>query len=109
MANPRCWEGFGSGKERLKLFKGDVTVFNGSDGSEISMSDEFKTCLHQPWENALILKTVGRPHTLNFMLTKLKKKWQLAGQWQLTDLEQGFFVARLQLRADLDYVLIGSP
>ncbi|KAK3204901.1 hypothetical protein Dsin_018947 [Dipteronia sinensis] len=52
---------------------------------------------------------MGRPHTLNFMLTKLKPKWQFIGQWQLTDLEDGYFVARFQMREDLEYVLKDGP
>ncbi|KAK3184851.1 hypothetical protein Dsin_032137 [Dipteronia sinensis] len=75
----------------------------------MKLSPKLKEQLHKPWSNALILKNMGRSHTLNFMLTKLNQKWNLIGQWQLTDLGEGYFVARFQMKEDLDYVLIGGP
>ncbi|KAK0587068.1 hypothetical protein LWI29_016800 [Acer saccharum] len=50
-----------------------------------------------------------RPHTLNFILVKFRQKWQLIGQWQLTDLEDGYFMARFHMREDLEFVLTGGP
>ncbi|KAL5848536.1 hypothetical protein ACOSQ4_006549 [Xanthoceras sorbifolium] len=44
----RSEEGLGSGKERLKLFNEDVTIFDRLDGSEMSLYAEFKSCLHKP-------------------------------------------------------------
>ena len=52
---------------------------------------------------------MGRPHTLNFMLSRLQNKWQLLGQWQLTDLDDGYFVIRFQNVEDLEFVLTGGP
>ncbi|KAK3212009.1 hypothetical protein Dsin_016715 [Dipteronia sinensis] len=52
---------------------------------------------------------MGRSHTLNFMLSKLTQKWSLIGHWQLTDLGDGYFVARFQMKEDLDYVLTSGP
>ncbi|KAK3225795.1 hypothetical protein Dsin_005657 [Dipteronia sinensis] len=64
-----------------------------------------KEQLQKPWANALILKNMGRSHTLNFMLSKLSLKWSLIRHWQLIDLGDGYFVARFQMKEDLDYVL----
>ncbi|KAL5757024.1 hypothetical protein ACOSQ2_021770 [Xanthoceras sorbifolium] len=72
-------------------------------------SESVRKQLCKPWENALTLKLMGRPHTLSFMQAKLKQKWNLIGQWQLTDLEDGYFVARFQLKADLEMALTGGP
>ena len=73
------------------------------------LSQNLKEQLNKPWANALILKNMGRTHTLSFMLTKLTQKWNLIGQWQLTDLGDGYFVARFQMKEDLDHVLTGGP
>ncbi|KAK3222791.1 hypothetical protein Dsin_009816 [Dipteronia sinensis] len=64
-------------------------VSNGSGGPMMKLSPKLKEQLHKPWANALILKNMGRSHTLNFMVTKLTRKWSLLGQWQLTDLGEG--------------------
>ncbi|KAK3231897.1 hypothetical protein Dsin_003778 [Dipteronia sinensis] len=71
----------------------------------MKLSPKLKDQLQKPWANALILKNMGRVHTLNFVLTKLTQKWSLIGQRQLTDLGDGYFVARFQMKDDLDYVL----
>ncbi|KAL5840076.1 hypothetical protein ACOSQ4_012684 [Xanthoceras sorbifolium] len=109
MSSPTYWQGLGCRKERLRLGQGDLKYVEGSDGTEILFSEDLKKRLQKPWDNALILKNMGRPHSLNFMLAKLKQKWPLAGHWQLMDMEGGYFVARFQLKADLDMVLTEGP
>ncbi|KAK3184890.1 hypothetical protein Dsin_032176 [Dipteronia sinensis] len=64
----------------------------------MKLSSDLKVQLCKPWSNALILKIMRRPHTLNFI-----------GQWQLRDLEDGYFVVRFQMQEDLDFVLTGGP
>ncbi|KAK0591926.1 hypothetical protein LWI29_010382 [Acer saccharum] len=108
-SNPSNWSGFGTGNERLKIEEGDITFVEGTDGPSMKLSPELKIQLCKPWSNALILKIMGRPHSLNFMLLKLRQKWPLMGQWQLTDLEDGYFVARFQMHEDLEFVLTGGP
>ena len=108
-SNPNQWQGFGAGKDKLKIADGDITVTVGPTGPAMKLSDGLKTQLCRPWEKAVILKTMGRSHTLNFMHTKLKQKWNLHGNWQLTDLEDGYFVVRFQMEDDLEYVLTGGP
>ncbi|KAL5832770.1 hypothetical protein ACOSQ3_016444 [Xanthoceras sorbifolium] len=75
----------------------------------MKISESVEKQLWKPWESALFLKNMGRSHTLKFMQAKLTQKWPLVGQWQLTDMEDGFFVARFQLKTDLDMVLTGGP
>ncbi|KAL5763131.1 hypothetical protein ACOSP7_019395 [Xanthoceras sorbifolium] len=109
MVNPKCWKGFGAAKEKLKIDQGDCILTEGPEGPEMSLSEGLKAKLSKSWENALILKNIGRSHTLNFMTTKLKQKWRLIGQWQLTNLEEGYFIARFQFKADLENILTGGP
>jgi hypothetical protein len=86
-----------------------LRLYEGPDGPSMKLSPDLKVQLCKAWSNALILKVMGRPHTLNFMLQKLRQKWALIGQWQLTDLKDGYFVVRFQMQADLDFVLTGGP
>ncbi|KAK0578033.1 hypothetical protein LWI29_003961 [Acer saccharum] len=107
--NPNQWQGFSSGRGKLKISEGDITISEGLNGPSMKLSEDLKNQLCKPWSNALILKVMGRNHTLNFMQAKLRQKWQLIGHWQLTDLEEGYFVVRFQMLADLEYVLTEGP
>ncbi|KAK3195831.1 hypothetical protein Dsin_027141 [Dipteronia sinensis] len=109
MASPSSWSGFGASKERLKIEQDDVMISDGPNGPIMKLSPKLKEQLYKPWANALILNNIGRAHTLTFMITKLSQKWTLIGQWQLTDLGEGYFVARFQMKEDLDYVLTSGP
>ncbi|KAH7568757.1 hypothetical protein JRO89_XS06G0045300 [Xanthoceras sorbifolium] len=93
-------------KERVDNFK---TKLPGERILATGRDLELKSKLCKPWANALILKIMGRSHSLNFMIQKLTQKWSLVGQWQLTDLEYGYFVARFQFVVDLEYILTGGP
>ncbi|KAK2653253.1 hypothetical protein Ddye_013109 [Dipteronia dyeriana] len=46
---------------------------------------------------------------LNFMISKLRQKWSLIGNWRLTDLEYGYFVVRFQMPESLEFGLTGGP
>ena len=75
MSPPGSWSGFGGQHAKVEIGEGDVTVVVGPNGPAMKLSDSFKLQLCRPWTNALILKIMGRPHTLTFMLTKLRQKW----------------------------------
>ncbi|KAL5772021.1 hypothetical protein ACOSQ2_011945 [Xanthoceras sorbifolium] len=72
MAPPSSWEGFGSTKDKIAISKEDYNVSEGPEGKELILSENLKTKLSRPWENAVILKSMGRQHTLNFILPRLK-------------------------------------
>ncbi|KAK2647581.1 hypothetical protein Ddye_015070 [Dipteronia dyeriana] len=111
MANPNSWFDLGVNKEKLKIDSDDILMSDGPNGpmTMMKLSSKLKHQLHKPWVNALILKNMGRAHTLSFIITKLTQKWNLIGQWQLTDHGEGYFVARFQMKDDLDHVLTNGP
>ncbi|KAI9154263.1 hypothetical protein LWI28_023530 [Acer negundo] len=84
-------------------------ISEGPDRPAMELSSDLKEQLCKPWTNALLLKIIGRPHIFNFMLLKLNQKWPFISQWQLMDLEDGYFVARFQMLEDLDFVLTRGP
>ncbi|KAK2646829.1 hypothetical protein Ddye_022024 [Dipteronia dyeriana] len=109
MSKPYSWAEFATNKEKLQSGQEDIMISDNPNGPMMKLSTNLKEQLHKPWANALILKNMGRSHTLNFMINKLTQKWNLLGQWQLTDLSDGYFVACFQMKEDLVYVLTGSP
>ena len=107
MSPPSNWSGFGVDKGKLKIGEGDVMIIDGTYGHAMKLSDDLKIQLCKPWANALILKVIGRLHSLNFMLSRLRQIWKVISHWQLTDLENGYFVARFQMYEDFEFVLTG--
>lgn len=87
----------------------DVLISKGDRGPSIKFSERAMSCLCKPWQNALIIKLLGRSHTYNYMLTKLQQKWSLKGGWKLVDLVNDYFVVRFDLEEDLNFVLTGGP
>ncbi|KAK0608273.1 hypothetical protein LWI29_028212 [Acer saccharum] len=109
MSCPSSWTDCEANRGKLNIEQDDILVSNGPSGPMMKLSPKLKDQLHKPWANALILKNMGRFHTLGFMTTKLTQKWNLVGQWHLTDLGEGYFVVRFQLKEDLEYVLTNGP
>ena len=79
-SSPSSWSRFGAGKDKLTIGDGDISTVEGQNGPAMKLSSDLKLRLYKPWSNALILKLMGRPHTLNFMISKLNQKWPLIGQ-----------------------------
>ncbi|KAL5739816.1 hypothetical protein ACOSP7_028711 [Xanthoceras sorbifolium] len=79
--NLSSWQGIRVRKDRLKIEDDDIVLTEGLYGPDVILSDELKKKLSKPWTNALILKIMGRSYSLNFMIQKLRQKWNLIGQW----------------------------
>ena len=71
MVNPKSWFGSGNTKEKLKIDREVILITKGLNGPVMTLSANLKEQLQKPWANALILKNMGRAHTLNFMIAKL--------------------------------------
>ncbi|CAL9020979.1 unnamed protein product [Prunus brigantina] len=87
----------------------DVTISRGDRGPCIQFSDRAMDRLCKPWQNALIIKLLGRSHTYNYLHARLQQKWSLIGGWKLVDLVNDYFVVRFELEEDLNFVLTGGP
>ena len=51
--------------------------------------------LSAPWEDALLIKLLGRNVGFIIMQDRLKKLWQLNGVFDMLDLDYGYFLAKL--------------
>ncbi|KAK2661695.1 hypothetical protein Ddye_000269 [Dipteronia dyeriana] len=79
MSTPNFWSGFRTTKEKLKIDIEDNVILEGVNGLTMKLSPKLKEQLHKAWENAIILKNMGGPHAMNFMINKLTHKWSLLG------------------------------
>ncbi|XP_021823959.1 uncharacterized protein LOC110765193 isoform X1 [Prunus avium] len=86
----------------------DVTISRGDRGPCIQFSERAMSRLCKPWENALIIKLLGRSHTYNYLHARLQQKWGLKGGWKLVDLMHDYFVVKFDLEEDLNFVLTGG-
>ncbi|BFG35690.1 hypothetical protein CerSpe_219640 [Prunus speciosa] len=87
----------------------DVVVSRGERGPSIQFSERAMERLCKPWQNALIIKLLGRSHTYNYLHARLQQKWSLKGGWKLVDLVNDYFVVKFELEDDLNFVLTGGP
>lgn len=87
----------------------DVTIAREERGPCIQFSDRAMSRLCKPWQNALIIKLLGRSHTYNYLQARLQQKWSLKGGWNLIDLVNDYFVVKFDLEEDLNFVLTGGP
>ncbi|CAL2227937.1 unnamed protein product [Prunus armeniaca] len=87
----------------------DVVISCGEGGPCIQFSDRAMDHLCKPWKNALIIKSLGRSHTYNYLKAWLQQKWSLNGDWKLVDLVNDYFVVKFDIDEDLNFVLTGGP
>ncbi|ONI13814.1 hypothetical protein PRUPE_4G246900 [Prunus persica] len=87
----------------------DVTISRGDRGPCIQFLDRAMDRLCRPWQNALIIKLLGRSHTYNYLHARLQQKWSLIGGWKLVDLVNDYFVVRFELEEDINFVFTRGP
>lgn len=87
----------------------DCTVTRGNLGPSFSFSDRAMAKMCAPWKNSLIVKLIGRSHTLNFLAARLKLKWRPKGGMNIVDLVNNYFIVSFDLKEDRDFVLTGGP
>lgn len=94
------------------LEEDDFQISEGTRGPKFKFSKEVEEKLNFEWNNAVIVKLMGKLNTANaykFMFDSLNRKWATRGPWQLVDLPNGFFAVKFQLFGDMDYVLCSGP
>lgn len=52
---------------------------------------------------------MGKKVGYRLLLFKIKKLWDLQGDFEVIDLEAGFFLLKFQLKEDYTYVYTGGP
>src|ERR1044072_6084817 len=65
--------------------------------------------LCSPWKDALVVSLLGKRLGFRTMKTKLSNVWRLVGDFDLLDLDNGFFLVKFDLEADKKKVMDGGP
>lgn len=106
------------GEDEEEKFTGVDALFQGhSDleeqhppfGPRVEISKEKYTSLFRQWCGALIIKLLGKSVSFRTLDQRLRDLWQLETGFELTDLAEDFYIARLYSREDYLRVLDGGP
>lgn len=62
-----------------------------------------------PWEDALVIKLLGKNIGYNIMKDRLTKIWRLSGGFDIMDVDNGFFMVKFDLPEDKEKVTTGGP
>ncbi|KAL6555009.1 hypothetical protein OROGR_006267 [Orobanche gracilis] len=62
-----------------------------------------------PWKEALVVSLLGKKLGFRTMEAKLADAWNLAGDFDLLDVDNGFYMVRFDLAVDREKVIGGGP
>ncbi|KAF1870704.1 hypothetical protein Lal_00026322, partial [Lupinus albus] len=75
----------------------------------ISFSESVINEYSKEWRDALIVTLDGKRLGFKLMREKLRNVWRLAGDFDMLDIENGFFMVKFSQAHDRDKVLQGGP
>ncbi|XP_020203712.1 uncharacterized protein LOC109789219 [Cajanus cajan] len=73
------------------------------------ISDEVLQPLREPWQEAVVIKLLGKSVGFFTMKEKLRGIWKLAGGYDVLDIGHGFFLVKFDMQEDRDKVITGGP
>ncbi|KAL4279462.1 hypothetical protein GQ457_03G024230 [Hibiscus cannabinus] len=85
------------------LFGGDAIL------PEISFSARVHDAIDEKLSNSVIIRLLGKSIGYRALLNRIQALWNLAGELQLIDLDNEYFLVRFALEEDFTRVLIGGP
>lgn len=76
---------------------------------EVIIEPEVRMHACEQWRQPVIVKVLGKRLSLRFMQTRLEKMWQPKGRMEVIDLENDYFLARVQEWDDVHHVFNAGP
>ncbi|XP_057426555.1 uncharacterized protein LOC130719985 [Lotus japonicus] len=62
-----------------------------------------------PWKDALVISLLGKRLGYRLMKTKLTSLWRLSGEFDLMDVDNGFYMVKFDREEDKEKVMGGGP
>ncbi|OMO60573.1 hypothetical protein COLO4_33809 [Corchorus olitorius] len=81
----------------------------GEDSLSLRLSNEERNRIRRFWRNSSILKLIGGSLKFSNLQIRLKRLWKIQSAFQVSDLGNGFFIARFQSPAEYYITLAGGP
>ncbi|KAJ4848185.1 hypothetical protein Tsubulata_002980 [Turnera subulata] len=88
---------------------GDIVIRGGDGGPIMELSEAFKSWLRKPWENAVVVKLIGKSIGFRVLKSKIQTLWKPKSPFRRIDLENGFYIVRFKDPVDMMVVLLGGP
>ncbi|OMO53937.1 reverse transcriptase [Corchorus capsularis] len=89
------------------------SVSDGEEGEDsdswVRFSIEEKRELRKPWNNALIVKLLGKILGFKALSSRVQQLWRIEGKYRIIDLGNDYFCFKFQKRKDCKHVLDGGP
>ncbi|KAA8538418.1 hypothetical protein F0562_028037 [Nyssa sinensis] len=65
--------------------------------------------IRQPWQNAIIVKLLGKSIGYKMLCNRVRKLWDLQGDYEALDLGCGYFLFKFDSQTDCTRVVTGGP
>lgn len=92
-----------------ELFRSHTEEAPPKFGPRVEISKEKYISLFSKWRGALIVKLFGKSISFRVLEQRVRALWNLQQGFELTDLEEGYFIVRFYSRDDYLHVLEGGP
>ncbi|KAJ4833644.1 hypothetical protein Tsubulata_001267 [Turnera subulata] len=73
------------------------------------LSDSFKHRLSKPWEQAVVVKLLGRAIGYKTLYSKIQSLWKRKGPFKIIDLEINYYLVRFWDLEDCHHALLDGP
>jgi len=76
---------------------------------KVSLDEIYFHDLCHPWKDALVVKLLGKNIGYNVLKDQLTKMWKLQGQFEIMDIDQGFYIVRCEMPSDREKIVTEGP
>lgn len=90
--------------EDFEILEGDVQRSVANDTPSIEFSNKINQILIKDMENTIILKLLGRNIGFMALQNKIYSLWKPSYPFHLTDIENGYYLAKIHNRLDYEKV-----
>ena len=108
------------GAEKSKAFalvgslSGDgIATVTGKQGDSrppsVSFTKEAKSCLAEPYKEAIVIKVLDKYYGYTALMHKLRIVWRIKGGFDLLDVGFGYFLVKFDIAADREKAILGGP
>lgn len=97
------------GVDALFRYQGEMEDSSPKYGPRVEISKEKYLSLIRQWRGALIIKLLSKSMNFKILDQRLRDLWQLEHGYELTDLEEDYYIVRFYSRDDYLCVLEGCP
>lgn len=100
-------------KERFDLIeKGSIKIsYEGGNRllPKVTLDDTYFHELCHPWNDALVIKLLGKNGGYYVLKERLKKLWKLTRSFEIMDIDQGFYMVKCDMLANGERMISGGP